>query len=490
LTRIDPGAFAETCVSLDDVSGNTLQIAGDTFRHRSPALPPTIIPVSTGGNRHMGLIEPIWELVGPIRYAALYMLACWTLLPLGLYIFPRIKSRQKSAWLHIILGVALSLSLFRGDTFLLLLAILVGYWAITIHPVGAGLCAFAMTSASHIAFAIRCGGWAMDVSGNMMCLFQKILATSFNISDGRKKQSGKELRSKRWNDVVLLERPSLLEWFAYCLTPFGSFGNPFIEFRIFDFMLDVGSRPPISEEEYKRAICQYKWSFVHAIFQLFAWSHVNETAYESDLYVNSSVLSKLGLMIFFTHVQLGRYFPSWYCVEAAFIALGLMNNDVIPGEECLNLDYSYAMRSPTCREYLRRWNHTTHLFWKNYLYTRMLDRGWSILLSDAAVKVATAIWHGFRPTFYWMIPEVIFLVNVDRMLIEVFPLEARPPLWKRLLYGTWTLLEMSYVSCTFYYPSTATYFKVRNSFYWIPEFLTVTVFGVCTLRKLKIAKTD
>jgi hypothetical protein len=255
-------------------------------------------------------------------------------------------------------------------------------------------------------------------------------------------------------------------------------------------VLDVGSRPQVSDEEYKYAVQRYKWSFVHAVFQLFAWHRVYETVYDSEFYVNSSLLSKLALMICFTHVQLGRYFPSWYCVEAAFIALGLLNNDIIPGEECLNLDYTYAMRSPTCREYLRRWNHTTHLFWKNYLYTRMLDRDWSVWLSDAAVKVATALWHGFRPTFYLMLPEVIFLVNTDRLLIEVFPLEARPPLWKRMLYGAWTLLEMSYIACTFYYPSAATYFKIRNTFYWIPQIVTVTLFCICKLRKQRIAQTD
>jgi hypothetical protein len=54
-----------------------------------------------------------------------------------------------------------------------------------------------MTSALHIAFAIRSGGWVMDVNGSMMYLFQKILATAFNISDDRKKQSGEELRGKR-----------------------------------------------------------------------------------------------------------------------------------------------------------------------------------------------------------------------------------------------------------------------------------------------------
>jgi hypothetical protein len=411
-----------------------------------------------------------------VSHACIFTIACWFLFPIALYIFPRVKSRWVAAWLHLSLGLLLCFALFGRETVLLLLAVLVGYLVIPISPTVAGIAAWAMTFAANAAFAFRSGGWAMDISGNVMCLMQKIIATSFNLDDSRRQREENHL--KRWDDVALAARPPVLEWFAYCLTPYGSFANPFLEFKLFSFVLDCGSRPPVSEREQGLAFSQFRWSFVHAAVQLWAWKRVCEDVYDADLYVRSSLLSRLMLMMAFTHVQIGRYFPPWYCVEACFYIFGLMNNEIIPPDECFNLPWSYALSALSVQEYLRRWNHTTHLFWKNYWYTRMRARGWSRVVSDACTKFASAAWHGFRPTFYWMLPETIFIVNTDRMLTTAFPLEAGGPFWKRALYSGWTLLLVSHIACTFYYPSTATYFRVRNSFYWIPEIVTIVAFVV------------
>jgi hypothetical protein len=153
-----------------------------------------------------------------------------------------------------------------------------------------------------------------------MCLFQRIAATSFNLSDWRQKPQGNELKRKRWDDVAVPDRPPLLEWFAYCMTPYGSFSNPFLEFKLFSFVLDCGSRPLISDDEHKHALSRYKWSFLHAAFQLWGWHRVYETVYDTDVYLSASIPWRLILMMAFTHVQLGRYFPTWYCIDACFYA--------------------------------------------------------------------------------------------------------------------------------------------------------------------------
>jgi hypothetical protein len=425
----------------------------------------------------MGLVEKVLAQLAPVAYGSIFMFACWCLFPIALYIFPRIKSRSNAALLHLALGLGLGFTLFGLETFLLLVAILIGYFVLPISPTVASIAAWSMTFIANAAFVFRSGGWAMDISGNVMCLMQKIIATSFNLDDFRRQREENHL--KRWDDVALATRPPLLEWFAYCLTPYGSFSNPFLEFKLFSFVLDCGNRPPVSERERSLAFSQFRWSFMHAAVQLWAWKRVCEDVYDADLYVHSSLLSRLVLMMAFTHVQTGRYFSPWYCVEACFYIFGLMNNDIVPPDECFNLAWSYALSAPNVQEYLRRWNHTTHLFWKNYCYTRMRARGWSRVVSDACTKFASAAWHGFRATFYWMLPEIIFIVNIDRMLTTAFPLEASRPFWKRALYSIWTLLVISHIACTFYYPSTATYFRVRNSFYWVPEIVTVAAFVVC-----------
>jgi hypothetical protein len=82
-----------------------------------------------------------------------------------------------------------------------------------------------------------------------------------------------------------------------------------------------------------------------------------------------------------------------------------------------------------------------------------------------------------------MVLEAMLLVNADRELTAVLPLEVSAPLWKRALYSAWTLLTISHVVCPFFYPSVGTHFRVRNSFYWAPEVLAVIVFAVCLFAK-------
>jgi hypothetical protein len=404
---------------------------------------------------------------------------------------PTIKSRPAAAFLHILLGVSFALILFQSKIVILLIAIVVGYFAISLPPLYAAIVVFTMNSIAHLMFQLYNASWAMDVSGNLMCLVQRVISLSYNLEDGRQKSAGVKLKRKRWDDVALLEKPSFLEFFAYTITPFSSFGNPFIEFKLFSYALDCGFRPPLSEEDRTFAFNKYIWSFFHAILQLFALNWTDESIYTAGFYANSSLPVKIFLMMVFSHLQLGRYIPSWYALEASLVALGLYSNDIIPGEECLNLDYTYVMSAPNCHEWMRRWNHTSHLFWKNYAYTRMLEIGVSMNLADAAVKLLSATWHGFRFPYYWMVPEALLIGHADSALADAFPLEINATPWKTGLYHVWTLLEMTYCCCTFYYPSTRAYVEVRTTFYWTPIAMAFVVWVFCKwYRSKRAVKSD
>jgi hypothetical protein len=431
------------------------------------------------------LLLTLWNLFEPIRYAAIYQIACWLLFPIALHVFPKLRSRREAALVHALLGVVLSIIIYQFNTLILVAAIIISYFAISLRPIPAAGVALGISSFGHLLFQLYYSGWAMDVSGNLMCIAQKVISVSWNLEDGRQKASGNKLKRKRWDDVALLEKPSFLDFFAYTITPYSSFGNPFIEFKVFLYALDCGLRPPLSEEDRKFAWSRYLWSFFHAVVQFWALNWTDESIYSAPFYTTSSVLFRTILMMIFSHLQLGRYIPSWYALEGSLVALGLYSNDIIPGEECLNLDYTYVMSAPNCHEWVRRWNHTTHLFWKNYAYTRMLEAKVSTTIADAVVKFLTALWHGFRPTYYWMVPEVIMVMHADLALAEAFPLEVSTAAWKRPLYHLWTLLEMTYCCCTFYYSSTRAFFTIRSTLYWIPLGLAFAVFIICKFYKTK-----
>ena len=423
-------------------------------------------------------LESLVEMIRPLYSALIFLLGCWALLPLALWFFPRIKSQDTAALAHAIFGLIYCVLLYKWDTIILLIGIVIGYYAITMPPRLACLIGFGMSSFSHVLYAIRNRGWAIDISGNFMCLFQRITSLAFNIDDGRKKKNGEEIKRKRWHDVALTEKPSFLRFFAYCLTPFGAFGNPFIEYKVFEYALNVGNRPPISADEKKLALRRYLWSFIYAFANLFAMTYISESVYDSSFYCNAFLPVKIGIIVVCQLIQLSRYFTSWYTVEAGYIALGLNNNEIVPADELQNSQFLYVIQSPTCQEWMRRWNHTTHLFWKNYLYTRMLSHGWSQFISDMTVFAVSSAWHGFRPVFYLMIPETVAIMNADKMLIRKFPLDENSSQLKKILYNAWTLIMMTYASSTFFYPSASRFLSLRNSIYWSPLIVAMTLFVV------------
>jgi hypothetical protein len=380
--------------------------------------------------------------------------------------------------------------LYGKDTFLLLIAVSIGYCTVSLTPMRASLIAFSMMAVTHFICHVR--AWepnTLNITGSIMCLFQRLCSLSHNLADGRRKKTGEELKRKRWSDVAVLDMPSPLRFFAYCLTPFGSFGNPFLEYKLFEYALDCGSRERISEEDRQLAFSKYFWSIPHALVQYFILGRITESIYFSSFYLGCGLIVKLAIMAVLTLAQLGRYIPAWYAVESGFIGLGLNSNEIIPADDFMNLDFTYVMMAPNCQEWMRRWNHTTHVFFKNYFYTRMLNEGYGQVFADTVVFSCASLWNGFGTHYYPMIFEAVFIMNVDKVLRETYPSEADGfSLWKWALREVWTILEMTYVPCTFYFASLRTYVQVRNTFLWAPMVLAVFVGFVCQVTRMRKAR--
>lgn len=43
-------------------------------------------------------------------------------------------------------------------------------------------------------------------------------------------------------------------YFTYTITPYRSFGNPFIEYKVFEYLLNCGNKPPVDETDQKEAL--------------------------------------------------------------------------------------------------------------------------------------------------------------------------------------------------------------------------------------------
>ncbi|OHT11608.1 MBOAT family protein [Tritrichomonas foetus] len=428
-------------------------------------------------------ISDLLEVIAPLKSAIFFLVGSWLLYPISLYVLPHIKTRQSAAIFHIVYGLVFSVILFGFDTFILLGAIIIGYFIIGINPVVGSAISFAMASFSHILYAIRCKGWDLDISGNLMCLFQRHMSLAFNIDDGRKIKSGEKLRRDHWTKLALEKKPSFLFYFAYTITPYGSFGNPFYEYKVFEELLDCGVNPPVDQNDRNEAFWRFIKSLFYSLVNVFAMSYVTYDTYKSEFYLGLPIVVRCLMMVVFTIIQLARYYPGWQAMEAAYIAAGLNKSKYVTPDEIQNSPFSYVLQSPTSQEWMRRWNHTTHLFWKNYLFTRMLNAGYSFTIADTVTFSMSSAWHGFRPVYYWMLPETLIMMHADKMMCKRWPLDQNASKLRKLLANLFTVLIMTDSSCTFWYSTSESFFRVRNSIGWIPFLLSVAIIAYLTVTK-------
>lgn len=435
-------------------------------------------------------ISEILQLLAPLKSAIIFLVGQWLLYPISLFVLPRLKSRQSSAIFHIFYGLSFSFILFGWDTLILIGSILIGYVVIDINPIVGSAVGFAMSSFSHILYALRCKGWDLDISGNLMCLFQRLMSLSFNIGDGKALKEGKELKRDHWKKLSLDGRPPFLFYFAYTITPYGSFGNPFIEYKVFEYLLNCGNNPPPDESDRKEALWRYARSYFFAIINIFLMSYVSYDTYKSEFYLQFPPPIRCVFMTLFTLAQLTRYFPGWYSIEAAFIAAGLNKNGIVKPDEITNNSFTYVIQSPTSQEWMRRWNHTTHLFWKEYLFTRMLNAKFNFQITDMTVFTVSALWHGFRPMYYWMLPETLIMMHADKLMSKRWPINENASKVRKILGNLYTLMIMTDSSCTFWYSSTKSFFYVRNSIWWIPLVISLVFLVGLLLIKPKRSSKD
>jgi hypothetical protein len=312
-----------------------------------------------------------------------------------------------------------------------------------------------------------------------MVIVEKVWSLSFNLQDGRKILKGEELKRARWTAVAITEVPPLLTFVAYCITPLGSFSGPFFEFKHIDRALKRGSIPDsqISEDDHKLAKFRFFGAFAWAIFvQLSLTLLTYENVYLANWYKNLHPLLRSLVIPTVTGCLACRYFPAWWLVESGFAELGLPRAGIIPPDEISNLSMLKVLQSLTVEDWFRRWNYTTHLFWKNYMYTRLLALGYPRKI-NFVVFICSMMWHGFKPVYFAMLPEDFIVLLIDQMFNRKFPLrgevkwtvwplsEVRWEVWGRSFLVVYSML---YTTSTFFFPWMDQFWYVRASAWFMP----------------------
>lgn len=387
------------------------------------------------------------------------------LYPITRFILPKIRSVNAQALFHFVYGAGMSTILFGTDIFYCLFMAGTCYACLLYCSVRVTLAvAVALLALSHLIAMIRPEDWALDMTGLAMVMFQKCVSLAFNIHDGRRMAAGEKLKRKRWESVAVPEPPSLLVWLAYAFTPYGCISNPFIEFKPWEVALHCGERPASAVPERDHALARFRFfgAFLWAAFAQTSMEIVTyETTYASKWFEQVPWFLRAIAVIPITTCLASRYFAGWWLVEAGFAEFGLPSAGIIGEDEISNLSMLEVLKSPTCDEWMRRWNHTTHLFWKNYLFTRMLNIGYSAGAANTMVFVCSMLWHGFRPVYLLNLPEAFLMMKADKFWNAKFPQRPDTPIMNAF-HHFMVIWGMMYSTSSWYFP-------------WIKQFLRVRV---------------
>lgn len=413
------------------------------------------------------LLDKLKEQVLAIGPSAFLFVISTFLWPLSRFVLVRIKSRSFQIWFHIIFGLILAYILFLNDIIIPIVFCISSYFIIDkFKPVVIFLLAFVFNSAINV-YQLRksASGWEFEVTCIVMIMMQRVIATSFNIYHGRQISQGEKKKREFFNKLAILEKPPFLEWVAYCFTPMGSNSGPHLEFKIFSYMLDCGNRPPIKKDSIsrKRAISRYISGFCWAGFNLVFMNKFGPDFYEQPFYTQAPVYIRHFLMIFCTIGQACRYFPAWHPVEAAIYELGAGECEYITDfNDISNCSIFDVLTSRTVGEWLQRWNHTSHIFWKRYLLYPLLDAKYPYQIAHHSIFVFSALWHGFSPVYFLVLPEMIASTVADSLLTLYFPIKSRS-LSMKFFCHYFTIMSMMNSTSTWWYRSFDLFFSVRKS---------------------------
>ena len=385
--------------------------------------------------------------------------------------------------------MSLTLFVFRSQTIIPLVMSLVLYAMLEMNPLITIIAAFLSSSAVHIYCMLKISlGWQWMVNSLTMIMLQKVWMTTIDLYHGRKIKKGEKVRPF-FESAALYKKPSLLEWLTYIFTPFGAFSGPATCYKVHDFMFDVGEKPRISDDSksHKEARKRFLMIPFWLILAFLSIKIAKIEFYSMPFYVNSNHFMKVVLMIICAMFHAAKYFAAWQSVEAGIYETGAGESGITEFDDISNLTIFDVLMSDSNGIWLQRWNHSAHIFWKRYLLYPLLDHGVKYSIANPLIFVFSALWHGFYPVYYMLLPEMIAAVSADQLINHMFPnLLKTTPIFINVIYRFWIWWSMLVTTSTWWYRSAEAFIFVRKSQDFFGSIVIFLVFIIAKITSLFI----
>ncbi|OHT03275.1 hypothetical protein TRFO_29365 [Tritrichomonas foetus] len=342
-------------------------------------------------------------------YSFLHFLSILITYPLAKWILPNIKTRENAILFHITIGVSICGILFNQRILYGFLMVTISYFVLGMNPYFATFVAYLMNFLLIILqFYIPA---KLRINNLSMIIFMKAVALSFNIEDGRRKKITGKSKSKRREDFSVSQRPSFVEWFAYCFTPFGATSTPIFEYRYFDSLLNVGveeNGTKVSEENEKEALSSLRVSIYFGLIHFLSSHYFRYSFYCSDSFLNMNIVLRIFFVLLLSLSSLIKNCMQWEALRAGLLQAGMGDFSFSHIKEFCNCRIFDIIKCKTISEWGKCYNSTCSHFWSFYFTERINEIG----LGYTLPKIITFF---VKPLFKGLY-GALFLGNIEKKL--------------------------------------------------------------------------
>lgn len=303
------------------------------------------------------------------------------------------------------------------------------------------------------------------VSNLTMIVFYKIVATSYNLDDGRKIKFQDETITENQRSLHLTKKPTFVEWIAYCLTPFGSISNSFYEFKFFDRLLDAGTKQQtVSDTNKAKAKDLLIRSFLHGLIYFTFRHSFTFSFYQTECFHSFNIITRILFVLFLSVVIFSKDFMFWNVVDAGLFEAGFADYGIEPENDYTSLTFEYLLSMKNIREWLFAYNHTNEIFWIKYFKSRVARSG---PIENTFQTIYKGFWGGIM---LGSLEKSLFLY-AERAFDLILPIYTRS-FWPTYIFAQ-AMMALNRTSMRF--KTTYSFFYMNYAIYFILWILSVVL---------------
>eukprot|EP00099_Drosophila_melanogaster_P011948 NP_001286265.1 oysgedart, isoform B [Drosophila melanogaster] len=299
------------------------------------------------------------------------------------------------------------------------------------------------------------GSYALDITGPLMIITQKVTSLAFSIHDGFVR--GDEELTKAQQYHAIRKMPSALEYFSYVWHFQSILAGPLVFYKDYiEFVegynllstppgngnLDSSKREVVLEPSPTKAVIRkVVGSLVCAfIFMKFVKIYPVKDMKEDDFMNNTSMVYKYWYAMMATTCIRFKYYHAWLLADAICNNSGLgftgydkdgnSKWDLISNINVLSFEFSTNMRDA-----INNWNCGTNRWLRTLVYERVPQQ-YGTLLTFAL----SAVWHGFYPGYYLTFATGAVVVTAARTGRRLFRHRFQSTQVTRMFYDILTCL--------------------------------------------------